>query len=140
MSMTPQSSNAALVSRHYEDFINRGDLSAADRDLRPDFVDHASPPGTSPGPESAKRWITMVRNAFPDIRVVEEQSIANGDMVGVLACWRGTHDGPFFGVEPTGRSVEMRGIVLWRIADGQLAERWAVLDYDALIRAIQDGS
>jgi len=33
----------------------------------------------------------------------------------------------------------MQGIVLWRIADGQLAERWAVLDYDALLRAIQDG-
>ncbi len=82
----------------------------------------------------------MVRAGFPDIRVVEEQSIASGDMVGVLACWRGTHDGPFFGIDPTGRSVEMRGIVLWRVAEGQLAERWAVLDYDALLRAIQDGS
>lgn len=58
--------------------------------------------------------------------------IANGDMVGVVACWRGTYKGPFFGIEPTGREVEMRGIVLWRIAEGQLAERftttgiWAV--------------
>ena len=32
------------------------------------------------------------------------------------------------------------GIVLWRIAEGQLAERWAVLDYDALLQMIQDGS
>jgi predicted ester cyclase len=61
-------------------------------------------------------------------------------MVGVLACWRGTHDGLFFGIEPTGRAVEMRGIVLWRIADGQLAERWAVLDYDALLGAIGGSS
>ena len=45
----------------------------------------------------------------------------------------------FLGIEPTGRTIEMQGIVLWRIADGQLAERWAVLDYDALLRAIQDG-
>lgn len=50
--------------------------------------------------------------------------IANGDMVGVVACWRGTYKGPFFGIEPTGREVEMRGIVLWRIAEGQLAERF----------------
>ena len=82
----------------------------------------------------------MVRAGFPDIRVVEEQSIASGDMVGILACWRGTHDGPFLGIDPTARSVEMRGIVLWRIAEGQLAERWAVLDYDALLEVIQDGS
>jgi predicted ester cyclase len=53
---------------------------------------------------------------FPDIRVTEEQVIAKGNMVGVLACWRGTHSGPFFGIEPTGRPVEMRGVVLSRIA------------------------
>ena len=82
----------------------------------------------------------MVRTGFPDIQVREEQCIASGDMVGVLACWSGTHDGPFFGIEPTGRAIEMRGIVLWRIADGQLAERWAVLDYDALLGAIGGGS
>jgi predicted ester cyclase len=140
MSTTPPVSNKVLVSRHYEDFINKGDLSAADRDLRPDFIDHAAPPGTPPGPESAKSWITMVRTGFPDIQLREEQSIASGDMVGVLACWRGTHQGPFFGIEPTGRAVEMRGMVLWRIADGQLAERWAVLDYDALLGAIGAGS
>ena len=82
----------------------------------------------------------MVRSGFPDIQVTEEVSIANGDMVGVLARWRGTHNGPFLGIEPTGRLVEMRGFVLWRIADGQLAERWAVLDYDALLRGIQGGA
>jgi SnoaL-like polyketide cyclase len=79
MSTTPPASNKDLVRRHYEDFINRGDLSAADRDLRPDFIDHAAPPGTPPGPESAKIWITMVRTGFPDIQVREEQSIGGGD-------------------------------------------------------------
>jgi predicted ester cyclase len=79
----------------------------------------------------------MVRSAFSDIQVTEEEIIANGDMVGVVACWRGTHDGPFFGIEATGKSVEMRGMVLWRIADGQLAERWAVLDYDGLLQTLQ---
>jgi predicted ester cyclase len=136
MAASPHLSNKDLVSRHYEDFINRGDLSAADRDLRSDFIDHAAPPGTPPGPESAKGWIQMVRAGFPDIEVREEHSVASGDMVGMLATWRGTHNGPFFGIEPTGRSVEMTGIVLWRIADGQLAERWAVLDYDTLLAAI----
>jgi predicted ester cyclase len=140
MSTIGPDANKALVSRHYEDFINRGDLGAADRDLRPDFIDHAAPPGTPPGPESAKSWITMVRTGLPNIQVREELSIASGDMVGVLACWRGTHSGPFFGIEPTGRAVEMRGIVLWRVAEGQLAERWAVLDYDALLGAISGGS
>jgi predicted ester cyclase len=137
MPTAPPNPNATIVSRHYEDLINRGDLSAADRDLHPEFIDHAAPPGTPAGPGSAKVWISTVRTGFPDIRVTEEQVIANGDMVGVLACWRGTHSGPFLGIEATGKSVEMRGMVLWRIADGLLAERWAVLDYDTLLAAIQ---
>jgi predicted ester cyclase len=82
----------------------------------------------------------MVRSAFSDIRMTEEEVMANGDMVGVVGLWRGTHDRPFFGIEATGRSVEMRGMVLWRIVEGQLAERWAVLDYDALFQAIQGDS
>ena len=138
---TPSSAaNIALVSRHYEEFLNQGDMSAADRHLRPDFVDHAAPPGTPPGPESSKEFISMVRSAFSDIRVTEEEVIANGDMVAVLGLWRGTHDGPFFGIEATGRYCEMQGMVLWRIVEGQLAERWAVLDYDALFQAIQGDS
>jgi len=122
MAETTSKPNVALVLRHYEDFIDRGDLGAADRDLRPDFVDHAAPVGTSPGPDSAKAWITMFRAAFPDIQVQHEQVIANGQLVGVLARWHGTHAGPFFGMEPTGRTVEMRGMVPWRVADGQPAE------------------
>lgn len=136
MAAGPIHPNVALVERHYGDLVNRGDMDAADRDVRADFVDHSSPPGTPRGPESVKGWITMVRAGFPDIEVAVEHSVANGEMVAVLACWRGTHGGPFFGIEATGRSIEMRGMVMWRIADGQLAERWAVLDYDAVFAAL----
>jgi len=41
-----------------------------------------------------------------------------------------------FGLAPTGRKVEMTGIVMWRVADGHLVERWAVLDYDGLFAQI----
>jgi predicted ester cyclase len=130
--------NIELVLRHYDEFLNNGDMSAAEKDLRPDFVDHAAPPGTPPGLESSKAFITMVRSAFPDIQFTEDEVIADGDMVAVSGLWQGTHEGPFFGLEPTGRFGEMRGMVLWRVVEGQLAERWAVLDYDALFGALQD--
>ncbi len=132
MTDTTAAANIELVLRHYDEFLNNGDMSAAERDLRPDFVDHAAPPGTPPGLESSKAFIMSVRSAFPDIHFTEDEVIANGDMVAVSGLWEGTHEGPFFGLEPTGRFGEMRGMVLWRVVEGQLAERWAVLDYDAL--------
>ena len=46
-----------------------------------------------------------------------------------MATWRGTHDGPFFGFEPTGRTVEFRGMVVWRIdEDGRICERHPFID------------
>jgi predicted ester cyclase len=137
MSDATSALNIDLVLRHYDEFLNKGDMSAAERDLRPDFVDHAAAPGTPPGIESSKAFISMVRSAFPDIRFTEEEVIANGDMVAVFGLWRGTHGGSFLGLEATGRYCEMRGMVLWRIVEGKLAERWAVLDYGALFEWIQ---
>ena len=137
MADSPLHPNILLVSRHYDDLINRGDLSAADRDIHPAFVDHAAPPGAPVGPAGVKGWIAMVHDAFPDMTVTMEDHVASGDLVGVVARWNGTHQGPFRGIEATGRSVEFRGMVLWRIEDGLLAERWAVLDNDLLIRTLQ---
>jgi len=129
--------NVELVLRHYEEFLNNGDMSAADRDLRHDFVDHAAPAGTPPGPESSKEFITMVRTAFPDIRFTQDEVIAFDDMVAVSGLFRGTHNGPLYGIEASGRYCEMRGMVMWRVTDGALAERWAVLDFDTLLATIQ---
>ena len=37
----------------------------------------------------------------------------------------GTNTGPMFGRPPTGQPVELAAIVIFRIADGKIAERWA---------------
>lgn len=131
--MTP---NVRLVRRHYEDVVNHGDLAAVERDLADDFVDHAAPPGTPPGPASVKEWIVTIRGGFPDLHVTEEHLVAESDRVGVLARWEGTHDGEFLGIAATGRAVAIRGVVLWRIEGGRLAERWSVLETSALLAAI----
>lgn len=64
--------------------------------------------------------------------------VAEGDRVAVHAVWRGTHKGPFLGREATGRTVEFEGMVFWRIADGRIAERWAMIDTAALMRQLQE--
>jgi len=89
----PVKSNVELVLRHYEDLVNGGDLSAADRDLSPEFIDHAAPPDTPPGPEATKAFIAMLREALPDIHVSHDYVVDQGDLVAVQARWQGTHLG-----------------------------------------------
>jgi steroid delta-isomerase-like uncharacterized protein len=129
-------SNKALVREHYERLTNRKDLTAADEQLAPDFVDHDALPGLPGGPEGVKAWMRLLHGAFPDLSVEIEDLVAEGDRVAVRATWRGTHQGPFMGQAATGRSVQFGGMVFWRIAEGRIAERWAYLDRAALQKQI----
>jgi predicted ester cyclase len=52
--------------------------------------------------------------------VTIEDIVAEGDRVVVRNTWRATDS-------QSGQRIEFAGIVIWRIADGQLAERWAYL-------------
>jgi SnoaL-like polyketide cyclase len=59
--------NKAIVRRVVEE-VNKGNLVAAVELLATDYIDHADPPATPPGVESAKQRWTMFRSAFPDAR------------------------------------------------------------------------
>jgi ketosteroid isomerase-like protein len=112
----------AFVRRHFQDFVNRQDLSAADRNFSADYREHGMdvPPGLPIGPEGPKRYLAAAFKRFPDIHVTVEDIIAEGDRVVVRNTWRATD-------RETGQKIEFGGIVIWRIAEGRLTERWAYL-------------
>ena len=47
--------------------------------------------------------------------------------------YRATHQGPFLGVEPTGKTVEFNVIDVLRLRDGQYVEHWACADMLGLL-------
>jgi hypothetical protein len=51
--------------------------------------------------------------------------IAEDDRVTIRWTLHGTNTGPMLGRPPTGQPVELAAIVIFRIADGKIAERWA---------------
>ena len=111
-----------FVRRHFDDFVNKQDLSAADRNFAPEYQEHGTdvPPGSPPGPEGPKTYLAAAFKRFPDIHVTIHDIIAEGDRVVVRNTWQGTDS-------QSGHKVEFGGIVIWRIAHGQLVERWAYL-------------
>jgi ketosteroid isomerase-like protein len=111
-----------FVRRHFEDFVNRQDLSAADRNFAADYREHGADAsaGSPPGPDGPKRYLAAAFERFPDIHVTIEDIIAEGDKVVVRNTWRATDS-------QSGQKIEFAGIVIWRIAGGKLAERWAYL-------------
>ena len=57
----------------------------------------------------------------------------------VIENWtfRGTHTGEFMGVPATGKQIQVRGIEIWRCADGRIVERWGVVDTGSVMRQLQ---
>ena len=81
-----------------------------------------------PGPGS------YLRGAFPDLRISIEDTITDGDKALVRAVLEGTHKGSELGVPPTGRRMRVQGMVLVRIANGQIVEGWNSWDQLGLLR------
>jgi predicted ester cyclase len=71
-----------------------------------------------------RKWESM-RDASPDLEIVTEQSVAEGEWIAHRYLLRGTHAGDFFGQPPTGAPFEARGLDMVRVRDGQLVEHWA---------------
>ena len=112
----------AFVRNHFEEFVNRKNLDIGKVNFAPEFVDHGSdvPPGLPPGPAGAMQYVAGAYKKFPDIHVEILDLIAENDKVVVRNHWTGTE-------AASGVKYEFSGIVIWRIAHGQLVERWAYL-------------
>src|SRR5919199_2809073 len=116
--------NKALLRRFYEELWSQGDLGAIPELVAEDFVDHHPLPDALPGREGLAALITTWRRAFPDMCEACEDLIAEGDRVVGRFTMRGTHNGEFMGVAPTGRRVTMSGIDIVRVAGGKIVEFW----------------
>ena len=129
--------NITLVRRAFEEVANKGDLAVVDEIIAPDFVRHDLGGGPDlVGPEGVRRLITAQRAAFPDLQLAIEHMIVQGDMAVARYTARGTHQGVFQGVAPTGKQVTWRGVNIYRIAGGKLAETWQLADMLGIMRQI----
>jgi len=124
-----------------EDFISAlftdGDLTAVDRYLDPDFVNHDPPlPGSPDGAAGMRQAAEVFRKAFPDWRSDLQHMIAEDDLVAEHFVAHGTHRGSVMGETPTGQEVALRGVNIFRIAGGKITERWGRLDDLGLLQQL----
>lgn len=133
--MTTEAENKELVYRLND--VWQGDLDVIDEVVADDYENH-NPivPDSPPGPDGFKQNVAALRDAFPDIDWTIEDVIADADRVAFRAVGRGTHEGPLLGIEATGRETTLEGIVIFRITDGQVAERWAQFDTFGMLRQL----
>ena len=117
--------NKALIRHVFEKVILTGDAAAMRELVTPGWIDHDPLPGQPAGVEGAEYVVSTMHGAHPDLCFSIDDLIAEGDRVTIRWTLRGTGTGPMLGRPPTGKPVELAAIVIFRIADGRIAERWA---------------
>lgn len=86
--------------------------------------------------EALKQHIAYFEAAFPRYEMIEEDMIAEKDQVVVRLTARGTHKGEFMGVPATGKSINIPGILIYRIANGKIIEHWMQVDAVSLMQQL----
>ena len=101
----------------------------------PDYVAHlgANPPLDRAGHEG---FAQAFYAAFPAMRHHLEQVIAEEAKVVVRFVLSGIHEGSFFGIPPTGRSVSLAAHVILLLKDGKVSELFGIFDEAALLRQL----
>jgi steroid delta-isomerase-like uncharacterized protein len=131
--------NSALIRRWFEEVWNKGRMEAIDEMASPDIVGHGQAQhDTDIGLDEFKPFVVNLRNAFPDMNVVIDHTIEQGDKVAARWTSTMTHKGPFLGFAPTGKKVVITGTSIQRIANGKIVEGWD--NWDQLGLLVQIGA
>lgn len=120
---TQEQENKAIIRLLYEAVLNQGKLAVIDEIFAPYFIDHSTP-DQGDGPAGVRDYFTQVRAGFPDITVTIEALVAEDHQIAVRTTWRGTHQGNYDGVAPTGRQVTRTMLQIFRIENGKIVEEW----------------
>lgn len=75
----------------------------------------------------------QIHQAFPNLEHALVGQIAEGDLVATRIKMHGTHQGPLFGLAPTGKTITWDQFLFNRIADGAVVEHTGALDWTAAL-------
>lgn len=126
--------NKAVVGHYLDEAWNRGNLDIVDELMAPHYVRY-TPTAQFDG-AGQKQRIADFRRAFPDLRLEIDQILAEDDQVAVRVILRGTHQGPFFAIAPTGKYMTITATDIVRFDNGKIVEHWGNMDELGLLRQL----
>jgi steroid delta-isomerase-like uncharacterized protein len=130
--------NVALVQRFYEEVFTAGkmNITAIDQYLADNFVGHDLPSGLN-GREGYKKFVGMFAASFSDTTQIEaHEMISNGDKIVVRWSSTGSHTGEFMGIPATRQRIRVKGIDIFRLAEGKIVDLWQEMDLLGILQQV----
>ena len=131
--------NKALLRRWFDEVWNNGRADAIEEMFDEYGIAHGlsdDPSNPIRGPRNFRPFHTTFREAFPNMVIVIEDMIAEGDKVAARCSVRAKHEGEFLGRIASQSPVEFTGITIVRIANGKIVEAWNNFDFMTLHKQV----
>jgi len=104
------------------------------------LIIHGFPPNLPTNKEGFKEFIYSLWRAFPDIRIIFEDIIIEGNKVAGRYYLTGTHKGEFLDIQATDKQFKVNGMTIFSFSDEKVAERWNIVDIISLTGQLRDQS
>jgi steroid delta-isomerase-like uncharacterized protein len=128
--------NKALIRQAWNEIFNNKNLEAVDEYFAKDAALGFAPPGIPADREGFKQMIGPYLTAFPDLHVLLEDQVAEGDNVASRFSVTGTHKGELAGLAATGKKVDYTGVNFIEVRDRKIVGVWGASDQLRLMRQI----
>jgi steroid delta-isomerase-like uncharacterized protein len=119
--------NKRIIERYTSEYLPGRNPALASRFVSPDIVVHSGGQ-TWQGRDTYLGIVAANLKAFPDLKWTVQDMRAEGDTVAVRYTMSGTHEGPFAGVEATGKAIRSESMAFYRLSHGKIVEERAQLD------------
>jgi steroid delta-isomerase-like uncharacterized protein len=124
--------NKQLIRRWFEEVWNNGRADLIEEMFDENGIAHGlseDPAKPIKGPKEYTPFYKVFREAFPNMKIMIEDMVAEGDKVAVRCCVCGKHEGNFRELAPTQSPIDFTGMTIVRIADGKIVEAWNNFDF-----------
>ena len=125
----------ALAQRFLDQVFVQRDMDALDQLFLPDAVIH-DPGAEYRGAAAIRKGVEALFTGFPDFQFNVEDQIAEHDRIAIRFRGGGTHDGPWRGLQPTGKSMRYTGVVIMRFENQRIAEYWGQSDVLSILQQL----
>lgn len=126
----------AVGLRFVNEVLNARNIDVLTEVMSDDFTEENPPPGQGPGRDGLRDFLADMFTAFPDLEWTIEQMVAEDDLVMSWGTWRGTHQGSFLGIPPTGRQLIVEAWVRDVIRDGKICSSRILMDSLSLMQQL----
>jgi predicted ester cyclase len=139
--MSSAESLREVVRRLADTFNNPQNRESSYFDFYDDsLIIHGFPPNLPTNKEGFKQFIYVLWKAFPDIRIMFDDIIIEGNKVACRYNLTGTHKGEFMDLRPTDKQFRVNGMTVFSFRDTKCVQRWNLVDMISLMEQLRTQS